>query len=252
MAQQWAAQQPQCAPPQPVALPQPAAHPFSAVSGAVNYVNVEREFRHGLFDCCGAGCGLCCEAWCCNVCQTVRINSALAGRADYPNWPLCCGISCLDIVCTKGLAQCFFDWANRQDIRRRMGIRGNACKDCMAITCCRPCANVQMHRELSEHGLWPGACCCAAGGYCCCAQPRPAWAPPPGYIAPVPQLQPGYQYAPHTGAVAPVVGVPSPVSSPRDSTPITVGMPPQGHAPWPTPSPKQAPWEAERQQLLKE
>lgn len=113
---------------------------------------MSESFKHSLFNC--GDCGTCLAAFCCTPCLHGRTASRLdtypsppSSSTDYFNTS--CFLSCLAISFSVG---CIPTWIQRAEMRKRFGIEGNACGDCMATCCCLPCAQAQLEVEVKERG----------------------------------------------------------------------------------------------------
>ncbi|KAI0249609.1 PLAC8 family-domain-containing protein [Lactifluus subvellereus] len=112
----------------------------------------KREWSFGLFDCFSA-CGLCCWAtWC--PCVVYSKNRQRLRNLQYQGAPLQGGGErYTDACCIHGLLTFTgYGWVlqinNRNEIRDRYGIRGDAFGDCLTSWLCRSCALTQERREL--------------------------------------------------------------------------------------------------------
>ncbi|KAF7326508.1 HD domain-containing protein [Mycena sanguinolenta] len=113
----------------------------------------KREWSHGFcgcFDECGTFCYAC---WCPCIVHgknKQRIDHLNANGTPDPDGGSCCSGACwafcgLQILAGAG---CILECMNRGEVRRRYGIDGGSCGDCMAAWCCPSCDLTQVSREI--------------------------------------------------------------------------------------------------------
>jgi Cys-rich protein (TIGR01571 family) len=135
------------------------------------YRRTSRDWHTGLFG-CFEDTNSCMDDLLCNYCmQGVICDRAQRGFETSPtekpietgctgrNILLGCGLFWYD-VSTLFIFN-IFTWVPRQQIVRKYGIEENGCKTCLAGYFCRPCAECQIHREMTIRGAFPGGIICA-------------------------------------------------------------------------------------------
>jgi len=123
----------------------------------------EREWSHGMFDCCENNPGTCCLAtWCpCIVYGQNKARAEYLSAHDTPNpaggGSICSGDcalhACLTTICAFGWA---LQISSRASVRQRYKIRGSWLGDCATAMCCTPCELAQESREIAlEENSFP-------------------------------------------------------------------------------------------------
>jgi len=112
-----------------------------------------RSWSYELFDCFSDLPT--CVLSCCCCCYVYSQNKQRFTHLDTHGAPLRAPVSRYNHDCLSWfLLQCCLNagWGlqaiSRSDVRRRYGIRGDACKDVLISGCCGPCELVQEHREI--------------------------------------------------------------------------------------------------------
>ncbi|KAH9580050.1 PLAC8 motif-containing protein [Trypanosoma melophagium] len=116
-----------------------------------------RDWHNGMCVCCG-DCDSCLEAWCCYYCQLSRQYNLLYENRPEINWAVAMGTLLGDYCCgflVSTVVQCML----RSKLRRSFTIDGTDFGDACASCCCSHCALQQSLLELTDAGLFPGACC---------------------------------------------------------------------------------------------
>lgn len=116
---------------------QPQPQPIIIINRNPNPIrnNNSTSYSHSLFNCCSAGCWVCCCSFCCGY------SGVFAdARTKYDGSNNCLNSCCIGSV---GL---------RNIVREGYGITGNCCNDCMITTFCGPCAAIQTYAEVQERG----------------------------------------------------------------------------------------------------
>ena len=131
-------------PVQPVSLgytPQSQMQLFPRESVPLDDKFSPNAFRHGFFDCFNPMSRCCMGTWCPCILigQThARLQNRSLTREQLPiATGICCGWFTVFLCCNP--LQCIFGWMQRGDIRKRYGIEGNCCLDCLAHTFCECC-----------------------------------------------------------------------------------------------------------------
>lgn len=109
------------------------------------------KFAHNICSCSDPGS--CFGAFFCYPCLFGRTQHRLDTFPQEPQdssdgW---FGVPCL-LMCVAahvGCA-CIPVWMQRSEVRKRFGIKGNGCTDCLASTCCTCCSMVQQQVEVRE------------------------------------------------------------------------------------------------------
>jgi len=106
------------------------------------------EWNNGLFDCFSGGVclkGTFCPCFVYGKTQHRIKDPSMAGyssmNSDCFIWcgtQYCCGIGWI------------FNCMQRGDIRKRFGINGGGCTDCLASACCTCCVVIQSEKEVVE------------------------------------------------------------------------------------------------------
>eukprot|EP00744_Colponema_vietnamica_P022104 GILI01031701.1.p1 GENE.GILI01031701.1~~GILI01031701.1.p1 ORF type:complete len:205 (-),score=16.80 GILI01031701.1:158-772(-) len=124
------------------------------------------KWTSNLCDCCDDPTSYC-EVVFCRPCQvSAQHGMIMQGKVGVD--PLCCaGMMCVDAVfwvwavvsggCSVKLVSC----RNRSEIRKRFGIEGTDCEDCLVSCFCFTCGASQQYREMCYRGMWPGGICVA-------------------------------------------------------------------------------------------
>ena len=86
--------------------------------------------------------GTCCQSFCCPCVQYGENHHAILGGGS--------GCACFTyfLLCLLGCSWCI-SWPFRTTIRRRWGIDGNQCLDCLGHTFCSCCSLNQEAREIT-------------------------------------------------------------------------------------------------------
>ncbi|TFK62804.1 PLAC8-domain-containing protein [Pluteus cervinus] len=114
---------------------------------------VQRDWSHGLYDCCPGGCITCCGASICPCIIYAKNKHRLEylerqGEPDPDNGGCCsgdCWIHCaVSVLCLGSLLQL----GPRSGIRSRYRIKGDGCGECCTVCWCSSCALTQESREL--------------------------------------------------------------------------------------------------------
>ncbi|KAF1348468.1 hypothetical protein BDV97DRAFT_277856, partial [Delphinella strobiligena] len=97
--------------------------------------------------------GTCLGSFFCYPClfgrtQTRLDNYPQPPSSDSEGW---FSVSCLLMCCAAhvGIA-CIPVWMQRASMRKKLGIEGDGCTDCLASTFCTCCAMVQQEKEVKE------------------------------------------------------------------------------------------------------
>ncbi|XP_029957356.1 cornifelin-like [Salarias fasciatus] len=99
----------------------------------------DAEWMSGICDCCQDKRQCCFAFWCCPcfACRTTK------------EFGQCLCLPLLDICgCNRPITM-----SMRLSVRRRYGIRGSLCRDCLFSTCCTACVWCQMSREMKMREL---------------------------------------------------------------------------------------------------
>ncbi|XP_008276321.1 cornifelin homolog B-like [Stegastes partitus] len=99
----------------------------------------EGDWSSGICDCCNDMKQCCFAFWCCPcfACITTR------------EFGQCLCLPLLDIFgCIPPITM-----SMRTSVRRRYGIKGSLCRDCLCSTCCLPCVWCQMSTEMKKRTL---------------------------------------------------------------------------------------------------
>lgn len=120
-----------------------------------------RSWSYPLFDCFSDLPTCVLSTFCC--CYVYSQNKLRSAHLQSYGVPLRERVGVYNHECIAHvLLQCLnAGWAlqaiSRSDVRRRYGIRGDACNDVLSSACCVPCELVQEHREiqLEESSLYP-------------------------------------------------------------------------------------------------
>ncbi|KAK4892736.1 hypothetical protein LTR27_008835 [Elasticomyces elasticus] len=141
----------------------------------------DEEWRNGICShICGADdCNSCLASWFCACFMFGRVDYRLKrfpsqNKDDFDLCNAACGLLCLSGCVHLGF---FPVLLMRQETRKKFGIKGNSCTDCLASWCCLPCTIGQMNTELKDRAAQPGRKQGKAVQY---AQERPAMAYLPG------------------------------------------------------------------------
>ncbi|KAK4947233.1 hypothetical protein LTR10_014005 [Elasticomyces elasticus] len=112
------------------------------------------------------------EEWRNGICSHIcgADDAILATKDDFELCNSACGMLCLSFYVHLG---CLPVLLMRQGLRKKFGIKGNSCTDCLAGWCCLPCTIGQMNTELKDRAAQPGRKQGKAVQY---AQERPAMA----------------------------------------------------------------------------
>jgi len=131
-------------------VPMMATGAYAAVPGTAVMMMMTPSYnwRHGLCDCFSA-LDVCCDVYCCPLCQMSRQKNALNGIIDSCDCCLCVWACCSPLC---------FNYYLRVGITAKYGIRED-CSCCKAC-CCPILSLVQTHRELTHRGAFPGGTCC--------------------------------------------------------------------------------------------
>ncbi|KAK3627236.1 hypothetical protein LTR56_019336 [Elasticomyces elasticus] len=155
-------------------------HDTNTTAGVVDASDAE-EWRNGICShICGADdCNSCLASWFCACFMFGRVDHRLKrfpsqNKDDFDLCNTACGILYLSFHVHLG---CLPVLLRRQEIRKKFGIKGNPCTDCLASWCCLPCTIGQMNTELKDRAAQPGHKQGKAVQY---AQERPAMAYLPG------------------------------------------------------------------------
>ncbi|KAJ6454354.1 PLAC8 family-domain-containing protein [Mycena sanguinolenta] len=113
----------------------------------------KREWSHGFCGCfeeCGTFCYSC---WCPCIVHgknKQRIDHLNANGTPDPDGGSCCSGACWAFCCLHLLAGagCILECMNRGEVRRRYGIDGGSCGDCLSAWCCPACDLTQVSREI--------------------------------------------------------------------------------------------------------
>ncbi|XP_076144703.1 cornifelin homolog B-like [Alosa pseudoharengus] len=100
---------------------------------------LSRDWSTGVFQCCEDIESCCCGFWCywCFTCQTADEFGELS---CLPLVDICLG------GCVKPVTM-----SVRAVMRRRYGIQGTLCNDCVCSVFCSPCVWCQMYREMKRN-----------------------------------------------------------------------------------------------------
>lgn len=100
------------------------------------------------------------ETWCCPYIAVSQQYNMLNDDKPQPNWVLCGVLLAMDAFVTGGFGLIATSVANRSVARRRFGLtsRGPVC-DFLTASCCRPCSDCQLYREMSLRNQWPAGFC---------------------------------------------------------------------------------------------
>ncbi|KAG6819406.1 hypothetical protein H0H93_012136 [Arthromyces matolae] len=125
-----------------------------------------RDWSNGLCACTNVG--TCLLAWClpCIVygSNKQRVSHLERTGTPDPEHGGVCNSDCMvygAVAACLGIA-CVLQVGNRTNLRRRYGIRGGGCSDCMVSCCCIPCA---LSQEEAEIELEERAVAQLQGGY---------------------------------------------------------------------------------------
>eukprot|EP00658_Telonema_sp_P-2_P077616 TRINITY_DN7060_c0_g1_i3.p1 TRINITY_DN7060_c0_g1~~TRINITY_DN7060_c0_g1_i3.p1 ORF type:complete len:180 (+),score=6.66 TRINITY_DN7060_c0_g1_i3:101-640(+) len=129
---------------------------------------VPGAFAAGLCDCCQPSCGACCYTCCCASCAFGDL-AALVTKDEH-----CCGGSwggaCAGHYFLGGCLSAVIVWFTcvyvpvlswvlscpmRSGIRRKYGIHGGDCGDCLLTWCCDPCTTSQEIKEVNLRNTCP-------------------------------------------------------------------------------------------------
>eukprot|EP01064_Diplonema_japonicum_P023732 TRINITY_DN34141_c0_g1_i1.p1 TRINITY_DN34141_c0_g1~~TRINITY_DN34141_c0_g1_i1.p1 ORF type:complete len:267 (+),score=22.81 TRINITY_DN34141_c0_g1_i1:44-844(+) len=125
---------------------------------------------------------LCCNVYWCGPCMTGRNQGAIEQNAPDHMDCTSCGLIVgagivgegarialelsLDIALPQvggslmWLLTACYTQRHRSSLRRRYGIQGEECGDCVTSWFCTPCAICQHHSEITRRGTSPGYMCC--------------------------------------------------------------------------------------------
>ncbi|KAK3628513.1 hypothetical protein LTR56_018558 [Elasticomyces elasticus] len=149
------------------------SHDTNTTAGASD----DEEWRNGICShICGADdCDSCLASWFCACFMFGRVDYRLKRfpsqtKDDFDLCNSACGMLCLSFYVHLG---CVPVLLMRQELRKKFGIKGNSCTDCLAGWCCLPCTIGQMNTELKDRAAQPGRKQGKAVQY---AQERPAMA----------------------------------------------------------------------------
>ncbi|ORC76762.1 ama1 protein [Trypanosoma theileri] len=116
-----------------------------------------RDWQNGLCVCCG-DCDSCLESWCCYYCQLSRQYNLLYENIPSINWAVAMG-ALLGDYCLGCLVSTVVQCMLRARVRQRLSLQGSDCDDACMSLCCSYCSLQQSLLELTDAGLFPGACC---------------------------------------------------------------------------------------------
>lgn len=116
------------------------------------------DWSSGLFD-CGTDKYSMLDIFFCSLCNLTMQANLLFNNERGIHWPLCFCLTGMDVCCTGGLATLTAGIIVRQKTRQRYGLRQNFSEmvlDMLAGIFCQVCTMCQQHREMVQHGEWPG------------------------------------------------------------------------------------------------
>lgn len=115
------------------------------------------RFKHGLCQCCDAGCMVCCDIW---------LNPTFYLAKSWRDYGFCGG-TCVGCCCA---CTCCGMYLLRQEAAKTSGINENCCGTCCAITFCPICVAAQIYNESVAQGVREKAEClewCTGPDYWC-------------------------------------------------------------------------------------